>query len=109
MLDDMGDLKGKLEAKLVEIGSLVQELGKIQTDAENRRSPKRRPISNASPKTSPGQKVWKNVLTLAEVTGAEGRLPPIVEDKYFPRKTLEYACERRLEKSFTNSFPVLMT
>jgi hypothetical protein len=109
VLDDMGDLKGKLEAKLVEIGSLVQELGKIQTDAENRRSPKRRPISNASPKTSPGQKVWKNVLTLAEVTGAEGRLPPIVEDKYFPRKTLEYACERRLEKSFTNSFPVLMT
>lgn len=94
-LDDMGDIKEKLEGKLTELGSLVQELGKIQTDVEIRRSPKRRPYSSNSPKKSPDQNVWKNVLTLAEVTGgADGRLPPIVEDKYFPRKTLEYAPER---------------
>jgi hypothetical protein len=90
----MGCIKGKLEAKLTEIGSLVQELGKIQTDIEARRSPKRRPISINSPKRSPDQKPWKNILSLAEVTGGmDNRLPPIVEDKYFPRKTLEYARE----------------
>ena len=95
-LDDMGAIKEKLEAKLTEIGGLVQELGKIQTDAANRRSPKRRSICRSSPKNSPDQKVWKNVLSLAEVTGgADGRLPPIVEDKYYPRKTLEYAPERQ--------------
>lgn len=90
----MGGIKEKLEAKLTEIGGLVQELGKIQTDAANRRSPKRRALSSNSPKKSPDQKVWKNVLSLAEVTGAaDGRLPPIVEDKYYPRRTLEYAPE----------------
>ena len=93
-LDDMGGIKEKLEAKLTEIGGLVQELGKIQADATNRRSPKRRLMCSNSPKKSPDQKVWKNVLSLAEVTGgADGRLPPIVEDKYYPRKTLEYASE----------------
>lgn len=92
----MGGIQEKLEAKLTEIGGLVQELGKIQADAANRRSPKRRLTCSNSPKKSPDQKVWKNVLSLAEVTGgAEGRLPPIVEDKYYPRKTLEYAFERR--------------
>lgn len=91
----MRGIKEKMEAKLTEIGGLVQELGKIQSDATNRRSPKRKPIYSSSPKRSPDQKAWKNVLSLAEVTGAaDGRLPPIVEDKYFPRKTLEYAPER---------------
>ena len=99
-LDDMGGIKEKLEAKLTEIGGLVQELGKIQTDAANRRSPKRRALSSNSPKKSPDQNVWKNVLSLAEVTGAaDGRLPPIVEDKYYPRKTLEYAPEEHRIKT----------
>lgn len=96
-LDDIGGIKEKLEAKLTEIGGLVQELGKIQTDAANRRSLKRINLAGTSPKKSPDQKVWKNVLSLAEVTGgADGRLPPIVEDKYYPRRTLEYAPERYL-------------
>lgn len=92
VLDDVGNIRGKLEAKLSEIGNLVQELGKFQTDVENRRSPKRRATINNSSKRSPDQRNWKNVLSLAEVTaGVDGRLPPIVEDKYYPRKTLEYA------------------
>lgn len=96
VLDNMGNIKGKLEAKLTEIGTLVQELGKIQTDVGNRRSPKRKLTICNSPKKSPDQKVWKNVLTLADVTGGgDGRLPPIVEDKYFPRKTLEYARQKK--------------
>ena len=88
----MGTVKGKLDAKLTELGGLMQELGKIQKTAENHQSHKRKSMGRVSPKRSPDQKNWKNTLTLSEATGGgEGRLPPIVEDKYFPRKTLEYA------------------
>lgn len=91
VLEDMGTVKGKLEAKLAELGGLVQELGRIQVAAENPRSPKRKSLNRTEPKRSPDQKNWKNNFTLSEVTGGGGgRLPPIVEDKYFPRKTLEY-------------------
>ncbi len=83
-------VRAKLEAKLTELGGLVQELGKVQDNVESQRSQKRKSISRASPKRSPDQKNWKNALTLSEVTGgADGRLPPIVEDKYYPRRTLE--------------------
>lgn len=91
VLEDMGTVKEKLEAKLTELGGLVQELGRIQVAVENPRSPRRKSMNRTEPKRSPDQKNWKNNLTLSEVTGGgDGRLPPIVEDKYFPRKTLEY-------------------
>ena len=84
----MEDIRGRLEAKLTELGSLVQELGVVQ---KSTRSPRRKSYIRKSPKRSPDQKNWKNTLTISEVTGGtDGRLPPIVEDKYFPRRTLEY-------------------
>ena len=105
VLDNLGNIKEKLEAKLSEIGSLVQELGKSPTNGENRRSPKRKSISRSSPRRSPDQKVWKNVLTLAEVAGnADGRLPPIVEGKYYPRKTLEYERDRQDPQGMITDF-----
>lgn len=89
--EDMGTVKEKLEAKLTELGGLVQELGRIHVAVEDPRSPRRKSMNRTEPKRSPDQKNWKNNLTLSEVTGGgDGRLPPIVEDKYFPRKTLEY-------------------
>lgn len=91
MWDDMVTVKGKLEAKLIELGGLVQELGKVQPAAETYQSPKQRSIDRISPKISPDQKTWKSAYPLSDVAGGgEGRLPPIVEGKYFPRKTLEY-------------------
>ena len=89
-MESVGNIKGKLEAKLTELGGLVEELGFVQQRKQNR-SPRRRSGVQSSPKRSPDQKIWKNALTLSEVTrGADGRLPPIVEDKYFPRRTMEY-------------------
>ncbi len=87
----MGLVKGRLEATLTELGGLVQELGNITNAVEKVRSPKRQSMDRDSPKTSPDQKNRKNPFTFSEVTGGvEGRLPPILEDKYFPRKTLKY-------------------
>ena len=83
--------KIKLETKLKEVGDLVQELGQVQRDAKRRGQQKRKSLSNTiSPKRSPNQRIWKNTQTLSDLMGeADGRLPPILEDKYFPRQTLE--------------------
>lgn len=82
----------RLEAKLKEVGNLVQELGDVQKAAKKRSQQKRRSMdSRLSPKRSPNQRSWKNTQTLSDLMGeAEGRLPPILEDKQFPRRTLEY-------------------
>ncbi|CAF9910231.1 MAG: hypothetical protein ALECFALPRED_006429 [Alectoria fallacina] len=89
VLEGVKVVKGKLEAKLAELGGLVQELGIVQNSIDSQ-SAQKRSINRSSPKISPDQRNWKNALTLSEVTGgADGRLPPIVEDKYFPRRTMD--------------------
>ncbi|KAI4290657.1 MAG: hypothetical protein L6R35_000091 [Caloplaca aegaea] len=88
--DSINTVRGRLETKLGELGSLVQELGNLQQDAEDQRAIRRRSGVKASPKKSPDQRNWKNGLTISEATGgADGRLPPIVEGKYYPRRTLD--------------------
>lgn len=91
MLDGISAVKGRLEEKLTELGELVQELGVVTTAGERRRSLKRRSMDRGSPKRSPDERTWRSGLRCSEFAGGlEGRLPPILEDKYFPRKTLEY-------------------
>ncbi|KAK4692703.1 hypothetical protein P7C71_g4557, partial [Lecanoromycetidae sp. Uapishka_2] len=88
--DNVNSVKAKLEAKLTELGVLVQDLGRVQDNVESQSTHKRKSLHHSSPKRSPDQKNWKNALTLSEVTGgADGRLPPIVEDKYYPRRTMD--------------------
>ena len=90
VLEGVDVVKLKLEAKLAELGGLVQELGNVQKNVDSQRG-QRRSMNRSSPRRSPDQRNWKNTLTLSEVTGGtDGRLPPIVEDKYYPRRTMEY-------------------
>ena len=88
----IGLVQSQLEAKLGEMGELVQELGKAHSSISVGRTSRRRSIKQSSPKKSPDQRNWKNTLTLSEVTcGSESsRLPAIIEDKTYPRRTLEY-------------------
>ncbi|KAI4232429.1 MAG: hypothetical protein LQ349_005019, partial [Xanthoria aureola] len=87
---NISTVKARLEVKLLELGGLVQELGNVEQSTEDRRALRRRSGAKVSPKKSPDQRNWKNALTISEVTGgADGRLPPIVEDKYYPRRTLD--------------------
>ena len=90
--DRLNQIKSQLEDKLTELGGLVYELGTV--DKQSRRSSviqSSRP-NGQTPKRSPDQRNWKNAFTLSDVTGQqEGRLPPILEDKLYPRRTLEYA------------------
>jgi hypothetical protein len=105
LLEEVGSIKNKLEIKLAELGGLVFDLGRTQKTGIAASSPSRRRSRRKSPKRSPDQRNWRNALTLSEVTGGQdGRLPPIVEDKYFPRRTLEYVSRIRAMDSFAN-FP----
>ncbi|KAE9375295.1 hypothetical protein N431DRAFT_369559 [Stipitochalara longipes BDJ] len=83
--DHTGVIKSQLEAKLLEISALISGLG--DESARKKKSPRGGKITRASPSTSPDQKNWKNMCTLNEAV--EGRLPPILENKLFPRRTLE--------------------
>ena len=92
MSEGLGSVKSKLETKLSELGLLVRELGEVHKDPNSQHARKRKSMNRSPPKRSPGQKIWKNTPTLSEaVEEADGRLPPIIEDKYYPRRTLEYA------------------
>ncbi|KAF4637635.1 hypothetical protein G7Y89_g467 [Cudoniella acicularis] len=82
-----GHVKSQLETKLLELGALINGLGQEPT---KEKSPKPGKITRASPSQSPDQKNWKSMCTLSEaVAGQEGRLPPILENKTYPRRTLE--------------------
>lgn len=103
VLEEVGTLKDKLEIKLAELGGLVFDLGRAQKSGTAASSPSRRRSRRASTKRSPDQRNWRNALTLSEVAGGQdGRLPPIVEDKYFPRRTLEYVLKFCVTDNFAN-------
>ena len=89
-LVSVGTVKNKLEAKVAELNNLIVELGRAQSELPPV-SPYRKPANRRSPKKSSDQRNWRNPLALPEVAGQDGRLPAIVEDKYYPRRTLEYA------------------
>lgn len=79
------DIKMQLQNRMQEISALISGIGEVSPssrksqDAENTRS---------SP--SPDQKNWKNRCTMSDaVNGQDGRLPAILENKHYPRKTLE--------------------
>ncbi|KAL2000760.1 hypothetical protein VTN02DRAFT_2662 [Thermoascus thermophilus] len=87
--DGVYDLKGKLDAKLAELGNLVIELGMLPRKVG-------RVYDSRSDSISPGQEKSSSfnhrpvaVEPEAGMDCDDGRLPVILEDKYYPRKTLE--------------------
>jgi len=81
-------VRTQMEAKVRELNALITSLG--TSPPPEKISPKSGKIVSSSPKQSPDQRNWKNICTLSEaIEGQEGRLPPILEDKFFPRRTLE--------------------
>ena len=93
-------MKRRLEEKLADVGALVQELGMLPEKASRRRKERSKSgglrSSVGEIVKSPDQRDWRNRQTIAGVLkggiqseGEEGRLPPIVEGKLYPRRTLE--------------------
>lgn len=88
LADHTGKVKSQLETKLLEITELISTLG--NEPERKKKSIQRGKVTRASPNQSPDQKNWRNMCTLSEAAaGQEGRLPPILENKSYPRRTLE--------------------
>ncbi|KAF2273207.1 uncharacterized protein EI97DRAFT_384069 [Westerdykella ornata] len=81
-IEDIGDVKSRLETKLAEFGNLVAELGQLQ---KANRSPRCKSQAAAT-RRSPDERQWRSGLGLQAVENA--MLPTIMEDKYFPRETM---------------------
>lgn len=80
------EIKSRLDAKLAELGALASDLGMLprkvgrlgdKSEADSDRP--RATVAEARPRTEPEFNVGTD----------DGRLPAIVEDKYYPRRTLE--------------------
>jgi hypothetical protein len=79
--------KKLLEGKLKELVDLVGGLGNASVIESSKASKAARQLAARSP----DQRNWKNTFTLSEVTGnLDGRLPPILEDKKYPRSSIGY-------------------
>lgn len=88
-MDHVSTIKANLEAKILEIGALVTTLGD-EPHQPPKQSTKEGKLARSNPTKSPDQRNWKNVCTHSEAVGLDdGRLPPILEDKSYPRRTLE--------------------
>jgi hypothetical protein len=82
-LKNIDAVKSKLEAKMLELGGLVAELGQLKKVDERPRC-----RNQLATRRSPDERQWRSGLGLQEVENH--MLPTIVEDKYFPRRTMGY-------------------
>ncbi|KAL9043753.1 MAG: hypothetical protein Q9214_003071, partial [Letrouitia sp. 1 TL-2023] len=83
-------IKEGLGFKLIEFGNLIQELGTVQRRCKDTRRSRRRSTAHNPLKASQSQDPRKTVFPRSEITGEDdSRLPPILEDKSYPRRTLD--------------------
>ncbi|KAL2011836.1 hypothetical protein VTN00DRAFT_4554 [Thermoascus crustaceus] len=87
--DGVYDLKGKLDAKLAELGNLVIELGMLPRKVARVYDSRSNSIGPGQEKSSSFNHRPVAVEPEDGVDFDDGRLPVILEDKYYPRKTLE--------------------
>ncbi|KAF2740705.1 hypothetical protein EJ04DRAFT_163462 [Polyplosphaeria fusca] len=80
--ENVDSVKDRLESKIQELGALVAELGQLKKSAAEPPCKSQ----TAATRRSPGERQWRSGLGLREVESA--MLPTIVEDKHFPRRTM---------------------
>jgi hypothetical protein len=96
--DEVQSLRKKLEKQLSGLMGVVEVMGGMEErvelsmkGTEKQRRKSSHGILGMGDARSPDQRDWRNRQTLASVLNAEqeGRLPVIVEDKLYPRRTLD--------------------
>lgn len=82
------EIKARLDAKLAELNSLVSDLGQLPRKASKMSKSKDnlKSFDSDRPKTEAPPRMNDPDYNAEE---EEGKLPAILEDKYFPRRTLE--------------------
>lgn len=83
------DVKAKLDAKLAELNTLVTDLGALPRKFQKSYDEKQKP-ANLPETRKPSSDLRARAMNSEPQPGDDdGRLPAIVEDKYYPRQTLE--------------------
>lgn len=95
-ISHVGDVKSELDSKLRDIAALVAKLDRPVK--EPRRSSAGTKLPKAKRRNS--EERMQMMDALAE---QEGRLPVIIENKHYPRRTLEYASSSIMQL-YTNKF-----
>jgi hypothetical protein len=80
--ENIDAVKSKLEAKLLELGGLVAELGQLKKEDARPRCKSQL----AATRRSPDERAWRSELQKVE----DAMLPTIAEGKYYPRWTMGY-------------------
>lgn len=89
IVNHVTETRTEIDTKLQEIGMLLAGLCKEPARAQ-RAPPSETQREKTSSARSPDQRNWRNMCTLSEtMAGQDGRLPPILENKSYPRRTLE--------------------
>lgn len=89
--DGVYEIKGRLDAKLAELNTLVSDLGSLPRKV-GKLGGEKSIETNHSKATAPQRPRMTDPGYHAGVD--DGRLPAIMEDKYYPRRTLEYDHQR---------------
>ncbi len=89
--DGVYDVKTRLDSKIVELSSLITELGSLPRRYAKKTRDEPEPMGKKLPKDSNFTQQVKdaNPDRTLELE-ANGKLPVILEDKCFPRRTLKY-------------------
>lgn len=82
-------IQKQLETKLQELSGLVFELGSVEKKSKRRKS-QLPPLGESQKAQSARDRIFLEERNVAR----EGQLPTIMEDKSYPRKTLEYVINR---------------
>ncbi|KAJ9605371.1 hypothetical protein H2200_010028 [Cladophialophora chaetospira] len=90
------DLRDRLQQKVNEVGDLLGEMGRIPDKVARRGKRKSRMTGVGERVSSATEQEWRSRLSMREAIAEErgeldGRLPPIREDKQYPRRTMENA------------------
>jgi hypothetical protein len=96
--ENIDTIKEQLEAKMQEFGALIAGLGPLgKSDNECR-------PQLAATKKSAEERQWRSGLGLQEVENA--MMPTIVEDKYYPRRTMKYVLSNNRQFSKQDAFMI---
>lgn len=84
----INEIKGRLDAKLMELNTVVAELGTLPRKVGN--IGRERSQESMSPRATATESRPRITDPEYQSAADDGKLPAILEDKYYPRRTLEY-------------------
>lgn len=91
--DGVYEIKGRLDTKLAELTTLISDLGSLPRKVGKLTGER---FEESRPKATASESRPRMTDPEYHAGVDDGKLPAIMEDKYYPRRTLEYGCQNLL-------------